>query len=218
MQNVKNTMLDGLLSWLAPHPCISCEKIGALLCDECKKYIVRTNTSTEPTYLRGVEAIYSSGRRQGVLQRLVDGYKFLSVQEAAVPIAALMAASLPLLTEAVLVPVPTSTVHVRKRGFDHTRQIAIHLSRHIGVPSAHLLQRSAHYVQHEATRYRRHQQVAGTFHCASPLDSKLTYVLVDDVLTTGATVAEAARALRAAGATRVIAVILARQPLQPSIN
>ncbi len=216
-------MLDGLLSWLAPHPCISCGAIGALLCDECKKYIV----SCKPAHclwcerLSGVglcskhagivDVFYWLGDRKGVLRRLVDGPKLLAQREVVLVAADMLALAFTFPSGAVLVPLPTSRRHVRMRGLDHTDSLAYHLSRQTGLLRQSVLRRTRHFVQKGASRRIRAVQVHGAFWVKGPIDPTRTYILVDDIVTTGTSMYEAARSLREAGAKTIWAVCVARQ-------
>jgi len=218
-------MLDGLLSWLAPHPCISCGVIGALLCDECKKYIVSrkpahclwcerlSGVGLCSTHAGIVDVFYWLGDRSGALRLLVDGPKLLAQREALVVAARMLACAFSFPSDAVLVPLPTSRRHIRMRGFDHTESLAYHLSRIASVPRQSVLGRARHFVQKGAPRGTRAVQVRDAFRVNAPLDPTHTYILVDDIVTTGASIYEAARCLRGAGAETIWAVCIARQKL-----
>lgn len=218
-------MLDGLLSWLAPHPCISCGTIGALLCDECKKYIV----SRKPAHCLWcerrcgvglcvkhggmIDVFCWLGDRTGALRRLVDGPKLFAQREAVRAAVEMLVDAFPFPPRAVLVPLPTSRRHVRMRGFDHTENLAYELARRTGLKRQSLLIRGRHFVQKGASRRVRAEQVRGAFRVVRPLKADVTYLLVDDIVTTGASIYEAARCLREAGAETVWAVCIARQKL-----
>jgi len=112
-----------------------------------------------------------------------------------------------------LVPVPISRRRLRERGFNQSVEIARQLARRLGLPLlAGAAGRSGNGPAQATLPWaQRAANVAGTFHCR--LDTACRHVaLVDDVMTSGATVHELARALRAAGATRVVGWILARTP------
>ena len=218
-------MLDGLLSWLAPHPCISCEKTGALLCDECKKYIVTHKPTycvwcTRPSgvgvcsiHVGIIDAFFWLGDRTGVLRQLVDGPKLLAWREALSVAADILSRAFTYPANALLVPLPTSRRHVRMRGFDHTEDLVYYLARRTGLPRQSLLGRTQHFVQKGASRRQRAAQVRGAFSVKTTLDPTLTYIIVDDIVTTGASVYEAARCLRAAGAQTVWVICIVRQSL-----
>lgn len=225
---VKNTMIDTLLSYIAPHHCFGCGQIGAILCDNCRYYI-----SMEP-YVQcvacggygaadrgvctGCRAAYDRawcvGERRDELLGAVDAYKFERAKAAGKTLAALLDAILPQLpTECRLVPVPTIASHIRERGYDHTLLMARSLARARGVlVDAKVLRRTHSLVQRGTTRSVRRRQAASAF-TAGPIDPEAIYVIVDDVVTTGATVQFAAKTLKDAGASQVWVAAICRQPL-----
>ena len=105
-----------------------------------------------------------------------------------------------------IVPVPLYPVKEREREFNQAERLAAHLSRATRIPlNARLLRRVEHTrTQTMLTRQERAENVRGAF--AMRRDASLRgerIVLIDDVLTTGATTSACARALRAAGARDV---------------
>jgi ComF family protein len=112
----------------------------------------------------------------------------------------------------LLVPVPLHFLRRCRRGFNQAEVIATELQRVCGIPIQHkLLQRIAHTpAQSGLDRQARQKNLRDAFRCA-PLQG--THVaLVDDVLTTGATLQECARVLKRAGASRVSVWVAARVP------
>lgn len=113
----------------------------------------------------------------------------------------------------VIVPVPLHPVRRREREFNQAERLALHLSRATGIPmNASALQRvQPTRTQTALSRKERHNNVRNAFEIGpSGLASGSSVVLVDDVMTTGATTNACARALRAAGAGRVVVWTLAR--------
>lgn len=219
-------MLDALFSTVAPHPCCSCVALGSLLCHRCEDNIVNDFFMTclhcaAPTpggvcahhrlpYL----AAWHMGARDGVLRTLIDEYKFRYRREAAGILANIMHRSAPALPDnAIIVPIPTHRTHVRERGFDHALLLAKKFARRRRMPVQQLLRRETSTVQRASTKKVRLQQARHAFSVKGVLDSAPTYVLLDDVVTTGATVNAAARELRQAGAKHVWVFAMCRQPL-----
>jgi len=219
-------MIDRLLAKLAPHHCYGCGKIGSLLCDNCKYDIV-----SEP-YMQcvlcgklggergvcgqcGVDCTraWCVGERHDALKQLVDGLKFERVYDAHTVLADLLVDRLPLLPDdLVIVPIPTIAHHIRQRGYDHAQLIARQVARQIDRPLKPLLYRKTISMQRGAGKRLREQQASQAFG-ARAADSTSCYLLIDDVVTTGATLRHAARALKAAGASMVWVAVTSRQPL-----
>ena len=221
-------MIDTLLSLVAPHHCCGCGKTGTLLCDNCKYDIVSepfllcvacdTSISGEnglcgrcrPPYSRA----WCVAPRQDYLQHLIGNFKFTNAKAAHMPLAALLDARLPQLPASVrIVPIPTIASHIRQRGYDHTLLIAKRLGRIRSLPVDTSLRRVTDAVQHGAGARQRALQAKRAFVCRASLDPDAIYLLVDDVVTTGATMKYAAKALRAAGARQIWVATISRQPL-----
>jgi ComF family protein len=110
----------------------------------------------------------------------------------------------------VVAPIPLHPQRLRQRGFDHAYLLAREASRRFGLPLRGLLERTrATRAQVGLDRRARELNVRGAFRALRPLEG-VRVCLVDDVLTTGATAAAAARALLSAGAARVEVRTLAR--------
>ena len=104
---------------------------------------------------------------------------------------------------------PTTPARRRARGFDQARLLARAVARELGVPCRPLLRRQPGPAQTGRDAAARHAGPA--FSSLRPVPGRRV-LLVDDVVTTGATVAAAAQALRAAGAGEVHVVAAARTP------
>lgn len=113
----------------------------------------------------------------------------------------------------LLVPVPVTAARLRSRGFNQAAQIARVVSRELRIPaSLRALERVRDTPSQSALgRRARQRNLRGAFRCRARLEGG-HIALVDDVITTGATAAAAARVLRRAGAERVDVWALARTP------
>ncbi|RZT99148.1 ComF family protein [Advenella incenata] len=112
-----------------------------------------------------------------------------------------------------LIPIPGSHRSLRRRGFNPAGEFASRLGRLLNMPVLHslLYREPDHLKQSTLNRRQRRANTAHLYYCARNI--RMPYaVLVDDVLTTGSTLNTAARALIAAGAQRVFAVVIARTP------
>jgi ComF family protein len=144
---------------------------------------------------------------------LINRFKFDRARSAYKPLAHLMAAALPQLpADAIIVPIPTIAPHVRQRGYDQVELIAKELAKLKSCSYRSLLIRRTNTVQRGTARARRQKQAREAFACRQKLNPKSTYLIIDDVSTTGATVNEAAKVLKAAGAAQVWVAVVAVQP------
>jgi len=118
-----------------------------------------------------------------------------------------------------LVPMPLSVQRLRERGFHQTLHLARALERQTPIAVwAHAVQRRhTAQAQHTLTRAQRLRQLRTVFTVAASQQAPIvgrTLLLLDDVMTTGASLCALARCLRQAGAAAVHALVLARTPLE----
>jgi ComF family protein len=113
-----------------------------------------------------------------------------------------------------LVPVPLHRGRLRQRGYDQALELARPLARSLGLPlPSHWLRRvRVTDAQSELDARHRRSNLRGAFACERFRDPPRHVALFDDVMTTGSTVAEASRALLAAGVERVDVWVVARAP------
>lgn len=113
---------------------------------------------------------------------------------------------------AILVPVPLAPKREQGRGFNQSLLLARIVAKRIGTDvAANLLIRTRETPKQVGlTASERKENVLRAFKTTRPADSSLTYIIVDDVTTTGSTIRACARALRADGAKTVFAATVAQ--------
>jgi predicted amidophosphoribosyltransferase len=104
--------------------------------------------------------------------------------------------------------IPPTAAAIARRGFDHGSSLAAPTAEHLGVPVSGLLVRRRAKDQRTMGRTQRQASAEGSFSVAAGVPSRV--LLVDDVLTTGATLDAAAQTLLSSGATTVRAAVVAR--------
>ena len=160
--------------------------------------------------LRGFDAAYSFGAYEGVLRELIHLYKYGRVKTLAWPLSGLLAQALPR-DEAfdAAVPVPLYWRRRLQRGFNQAELLARGLSRRTGIPVVRALGRLRPTpAQAGLSNSARRQNVSRAFRAHGVQGTRI--LLIDDVMTTGATAASCAAALKQAGARRVSLLTVAR--------
>lgn len=217
------TLLTGLKSLFFPPTCAFCgQPCGtSYYCGRCA--LPLTN---EKRALTGVDVLYVPFAYTGGARHAILGLKKQRIRDYCLPLARFMCERMEqdgfdgcdLVT---CVPIGSNSGFERE--FNQSRLLAEYIARHFGIPFAETLRRVSDTVhQKELSAEERAEQISGKF---EPLGGKLPaggrLLLVDDVLTTGATVCEAASVLRKAGANRIsvcCAAIVKRQNAAPRIT
>ena len=164
--------------------------------------------------LRGFDAAYCFGSYEGTLRELIHLYKYTRIQTLWRPLADFLAAALPI--EERFDFVTAVPLHWRKqwqRGFNQSELLARAIARRRGIPLLRALGRTR-FTQTQAglSNTDRRKNVAAAFRCRRVARALLgkRVLLIDDVMTTGSTAAACARALKQAGAARVVLATVAR--------
>ena len=167
--------------------------------------------------LRGFDAAYCYGAYEGGLRELIHLFKYGRVRTLAGPLGGLLWKALARDESWDLITaVPLHWRRRWRRGFNQSELLARELARRSGIPHAALLKRlRSTPAQAGLSNQKRRQNVVSAFACRrSALRGQMLkdkrVLLIDDVLTTGATAAACARALKKGGAARVGALTLAR--------
>jgi len=169
-----------------------------------------------PDWPRTLLAVRCGALHAGAARDLVHSLKFHGNLAAALPLAALASAAareLPLSAEALVVPVPLHWRRRRRRGFNQAAEIARRLARDHGLGMHARLLRRVRGGASSRTRTRsgRQREIRGAFRAPRGVKG-CEILLVDDVVTTGATLGACARALARRGAAAIYAVTATRAP------
>jgi ComF family protein len=150
---------------------------------------------------------------EGVYEELLFALKFDCKRQAAESIADIMCKSeLEIEDGTIICPVPTAPSRIRQRGFDHTKLIAKRTSEKTGLKNISLIKRHTNTRQFGASRVNRLKQMENEFYFDKDcIVENKDILLVDDVLTTGATLSGCARVLKKAGAKSVKAIVFAQK-------
>jgi ComF family protein len=227
------SLLELTIGWISPPQCVGCSDEGSVLCNDCTEAnvvqfgercgycsVLSSKSKTCSNCLKkGLPShIWITTTYDGLISELVRNYKFDHQRHIADELAKQMAGTYlqiaPKQTqEQLIVPVPTATKRVRERGFDHAVLLAEEIAQELNLPCARLLGRLGQVSQVGRHRNLRLTQLDGVYYTrhSSQLKGK-SIMLVDDVMTTGATLISATKALKTAGALKVDALVFAMRP------
>jgi ComF family protein len=216
--------MRSLIDLVLPPVCPGCGTEGELLCEECRGAVERRASEPAGAPLgvpfsvpEGVLQVEWCSAFAGPTRRALHALKYDSQRRLAKPLGAALAArwrSVGVGGE-VLVPVPVHAARLRERGYDQAVLLARECGRELGLPVVEALRRRAETAaQHSLGRGERARNVRSAFE-VDPRKAAMIrgswVVLVDDVMTTGATLTGCARALEAARAAAVSALTVARE-------
>ena len=235
--NHQNKIVENLLEFVAPTRCIVCDKPGEVLCDDCIEQIVCIDPASNclacgapfgrvvcsecfdmefktdiclvattfeepiPRIIKGYKDCYERRLGDIIADMLVDTFEHALVCDAA---------DYEVLTHDVVVYVPDTARAYRRRGFDHMEYVAQRFCKNANMPLLDAL------VKHKARDQRllsREERLDTTTYAQYEVVQEVAgkgILLLDDVVTTGATMNKAAAALKRAGAARVDVLALAR--------
>lgn len=220
-------MLERFITLLAPHICLVCGAEGAVLCAwcapdaaevvpaRCYRCLAVSQDSRVCEKCRKhtvLEHVWVSSVYDGVAKRLIRKLKFERGKAAATVIAEILDETLPYFpSNATITYVPTANKRIRLRGYDHAKLIAQQFAKRRGLSCAPLLVRHGHARQVRSSKSVRAEQAAQSYTIKRANLSYDTVLLIDDILTTGATVEAAARILKKAGVRYVNAAVFAQK-------
>ncbi|GHF15754.1 ComF family protein [Pseudolysinimonas yzui] len=197
------------LAFLFPVPCAGCATEGRTLCAACTPQLAPRPRAIDLPGVGPVTAglAYDGVARAALLALKEEGCTALATP-LAVPFAAAVSTALAGRPDALITAVPSSRPAMRRRGFEPVRLLA----NRAGIRLSPLfLPAGPHAAQKALGVADRARNLDGVFALARPVPG-IPVLLVDDVVTTGATLAAAAHVLRAGGATVVGAAALAATP------
>lgn len=203
------SLLDAWTDLVYGGTCVGCGRPGRPLCRACEPAPRPFDAWPSPPPAGLVRPV-AAADYDGVVRELVLGLKERRMLALAAPLSRLLAASVAahgLAGPVVLVPAPSRPSSVRARALDSTYVIARGAARRLGADVARLLRTRPGLVDNAGLDTPgRAANLAGSITCPSPGLRRLArrhgqshIVVVDDVITTGATAREAQRALEAVG-------------------
>lgn len=204
-------MIRRILEWLFPRKCILCRTILSKdetdLCRDCR--------TDQPEYRYGkkkvphISDLTAVWMYQGQVSKSLQRYKFGSARHYAAPYGQLLAMRIlrDLPRADVITWVPVSAKRLRERGYDQVELLAQAVSPELGIPAVKCLHKFRDNRANSSlkTPAERRANVLGVYKAVDPERFRGQRVLLlDDIVTTGATASECARVLLTAGAEEVI--------------
>ncbi len=227
------TKLKGIaLDLLFPRWCVGCGREGDFICPACLKSLVRItpplcprcgqpqlNANLCPSCVgweADIDGIRAPFKFDGVVRQAILEFKYRNLRAIAALLGRWLAdylAASPLPGE-VLMPVPLHRKRLRERGYNQSRLLALELAKLSGLPLIDdCLVRELYTTPQARTQNvdERRNNVAEAFACRDRRLEDKPILLIDDVATSGATLDACARALKAAGASSVWGLVLAKE-------
>lgn len=217
-----------LADLVLPRVCAGCGVPGAALCRRCQALLAVPHVAAPRRFPPGFPPTVAAGRYAGPLRPAVVAFKERGRAELARPLGTALALAVAAVLAGagsrgpvLLVPVPSSAAALRTRGRDHVRELVVRAATELaaaGVPAeeGRLLRRVGRLRDSAGlSAAERRANLAGTFRLAAVPPPGAALVLVDDVVTSGATLTVAAGVLAAglpAGAAPVLAAVVAATP------
>jgi ComF family protein len=217
------TLLD-LVDLVLPPVCPGCGLEGMVLCDDCGRWLARRRDEP-PGVPLGLPERLPAGLVQlewcatfsGPVREALHALKYRGERRLAVPLGRALADRWRRAGAGgeLLVHVPVHASRLRERGFDQAADLAREAGRALALPALEALTRERRTgAMHALGREERARNVGGAFRVRPGWEPRVAgrhVVVVDDIVTTGATLAGCAAALHGAGAVAVAGLAVARE-------
>ncbi len=212
-----NTMLNSMLNFIYPNTCRLCstslnpdEKI---ICQQCELFFKPTNLKnwiTQLTFPENIDQAYSGWYFNDEIQQLIHAMKYLDSAKFGAVLGSMLGQLLENEVKRqvdLLIAIPLHPVKARERGYNQAEWITRGLSKQWKLSyNFSLVQRIKSTVsQTTLSSKERLKNMQNAFKIKHPVED-LRIGIIDDVLTTGATISACAGALKAAGAKQIIAI------------
>jgi len=212
----KNLILDTLF----PKFCLSCQKEGDYLCQDCKAMLDISGFHQKYATKNLSDLYYPLSYRNKLCQNLIKKFKYEPfVKELALTLSSLIIEHFQMsdqqsdFRDFILIPVPLAKKRLKWRGYNQAEEIGKHLAIFFQIPLINnaLIKIKATLPQIELEKEKREENIKGAISVNPSTSLRARKILlVDDVYTTGATMEEAARVLKESGAKEIVGLVIAR--------
>lgn len=201
------------LNFLLPQKCIGCGLKNEILCDQCLEKIDHENSLP----IRGLNVFAVADYNDELIKRTIWLLKYRGIKHLAEPLAELIhkrAKARIKIANAIIIPIPLSKRRLWERGFNQSELIARRLSDKMSVRMENNVLYKKFHTQSQVSIKDREKRLINLKDSFAIKNSEIikdkNIILIDDVCTTGATLSEAKRVLKNAGAKKIISVAVAR--------
>ena len=219
MKNLKNFFLDLLF----PIQCLGCNKEGEWLCRNCFESI-KINSVFSSYCLKKVspdlvKVLIAADYKQPLLQKILRSYKYNFIQGLSESLSSLLIKFIDQIKAErnlnfdIVIPVPLAKKRIIWRGFNQSESLATNISQKFNwTLNSKLLIRRYHVApQVGSSAKKRKHNIKGIFKVTdSQILKDKKILLIDDVVTTGATLSECAKVLMQSGAAEVWGLVIAK--------
>lgn len=227
---IKDVILDGFF----PIHCLGCGKLDHWICHQChttlpiiteqhcpicKKHTTNNGETCFACMQKksDIDGVFiASFYNDPLLKKAIHYYKYRFVKDLSDPLALLLAQSLQnsnLPSPDIIIPVPLHKRRIRWRGFNQSEELAYALNLQIPIITDILIRmRYTKPQTRTKNKSARRNNLSNAFHVSNSEKIKhKNILLIDDVMTTGATLEKCASALKKSGAQKVHCLVLARE-------
>ena len=211
-----SALTEKILDLLYPPKCAFCRRLvrdGRMLCPECEKKLPVPDREDQAQHIPPLALCLSALYYTGDVQKSLLRYKFHGAAAYCRIYGELMDACLREhdVHPDVVTWVPLSRRRLRKRGYDQAELLAREVAGRRGIPCERMMEKTRNNPAQSGTRSpeERRKNVEGVYRAITDCTA-VQVLLVDDIVTTGATLSAAAQVLYDAGAIEVTGLTLAR--------
>lgn len=209
-----------LIELIFPEFCLNCQRLGPYLCANCYHGLNFYFPSQKPNILEKektqiyFDQLQIMAQFKGPLQKLIKNLKYQNAKNTASLLAKMLYRHLNIPTTDLITFIPIHHQKIKWRGYNQCQEIALSLGKISKIPVQNLLIKEINnqaqaQIKNQKTRQERMKNVFSISAENLPFIKGKNILLMDDVLTTGATINEASRLLKLAGAKKVDAIVLA---------
>ena len=203
-------MFSFLKSLLFPISCLVCHTdSGIWLCEHCKKNIIYE--PKQQNYSEINFPIYTLFHTNNTIRTVIHCLKYKWIEEASSLFLPYIRDFLSRIdterneTNIICVPVPLHPKKLRKRGFNQSEKLIPSEFKKLSIQKIHNTPS-----QMGLSREQRLTNVKNAFQCNTSLSSNTVFIIIDDIITTGSTLNEVAKALKKSGGKHIIGLTLSR--------